>query len=274
MFDRTFVKREAKKILRDNFLVAILMCLITMILVGDIKDNYKFNISVDMSNKYTQAEKERGNPLLKKGYIINFDNGVTDKDFIYSQNEDYVNSPFFTRFNEGFLILFPASIFIVLAFIRLIISIAMLPVKVGQNRAFLDVYRTGENLDIKNLFYYFKNGNYGNITVNLILKYIVIFLFSLLLIIPGIYKSYQYYFIDYILSDDPTLKFKEAKEISIKMTDGIKWDLFIFEISFVGWAFLSIIVFGLGFFILVPYIEASRARLYLEVKENYIKLEA
>lgn len=266
MFDRAYVKGEAKKLLRKNFKIAILMCIISFVLLGNIKYSYRFNIKVDSSYKYTEDKKD--NTFLKKGYIINLDGNALDKNFIEKQNSHYANSSLISRLGNGFLLLFSVKILIILGILRLIISILMSPISLGQSRAFMDVYKTGEELDIRKLFSYFKGGNYWRIVANLVLKNLVISLFSLLLIVPGIYKNCQYYFVDYILSDDPSLSFSEAVDISKSMTDGIKWDIFIFDISFIGWVFVSVLTFGLGFFILYPYIEASVARLYLEVKDN------
>lgn len=272
MIDRTFIKDEAKKLLRDNFVKAIVLCIILNVLVGNYTENYKFNIKIDSSKNYIE-ENELNSALNKDGYKISLDKNL-DKSFIDTENEEFVNRPLFSRLKSGFVILLAPIVFLSIVLIRVLITTFMLPVSLGANKAFLDVYKTGEELDLRKLFYYFKSGYYGKIIINIILKNTVIVLYTLLLIIPGVIKSYQYYFIDYILSDDPSLSFSDAKEISKQMTNGIKWDLFIFDLSFSGWILLSIGTLGLGFFILTPYIEAATARLYLQVMENKRKVLA
>lgn len=91
---------------------------------------------------------------------------------------------------------------------------------------------------------------------------------SLLFIIPGIIKSYEYRMVAYILADQPELTRKEAFELSRKMMNGNKWNAFVLDLSFIGWGFLTAITFGiLGIFYVNPYIQHTNAALYLKLKE-------
>ena len=64
-------------------------------------------------------------------------------------------------------------------------------------------------------------------------------LWSLLFVIPGIIKSYEYRMIPYILSENPNISRKRAFEISKQMMKGNKWDTFVLDLSFIGWQILS-----------------------------------
>lgn len=90
---------------------------------------------------------------------------------------------------------------------------------------------------------------------------IKILLWSLLLVIPGIYKSFEYMFVPYVFLDDPTRSFDECFAISRKMTDGIKMDLFITGLSFIGWEFLSILTCG----ILLPFVSAYQQQTFSDI---------
>ena len=79
----------------------------------------------------------------------------------------------------------------------------------------------------------------------MLVKEISIFLWSILLIVPGIIKSYEYYMIPYIIADNPNIKRKRAFEISKQMMKGQKWKTFIFELSFILWNILSSLTFGI-----------------------------
>ena len=59
------------------------------------------------------------------------------------------------------------------------------------------------------------------------------FLWSLLLIIPGIVKSYEYRMIPYLLADHPEMSKDEAFAASKAMIDGNKWDAFVLDFSFI-----------------------------------------
>ena len=100
------------------------------------------------------------------------------------------------------------------------------------------------------------------------LRDLFIGLWSLLFIIPGIIKSYEYRMVAYILADQPELTRKEAFELSRKMMNGNKWNAFVLDLSFIGWGFLAAITFGiLGVFYVNPYIQHTDAALYLKLKE-------
>ncbi|MGI5898952.1 MAG: DUF975 family protein [Christensenellales bacterium] len=92
-----------------------------------------------------------------------------------------------------------------------------------------------------------------------------IFLWSLLLIIPGIIAAYRYSMAPYIMSENPDIGIREAVDISKDMMNGNKGRLFVLELSFIGWAILASFTLGIGFLWLNPYMEAARASFYLDV---------
>ena len=88
------------------------------------------------------------------------------------------------------------------------------------------------------------------------------FLWSLLLVIPGIYASYGYAMTSYILAENPDLTAREAISRSKQLMDGHWLDLFILQLSFIGWAILSALTLGIGSLWLNPYTEAATAAFY------------
>ena len=88
------------------------------------------------------------------------------------------------------------------------------------------------------------------------------FLWSLLLVIPGIYASYGYAMTSYILAENPDLTAREAISRSKQLMDGHRLDLFILQLSFIGWAILSALTLGIGSLWLNPYTEAATAAFY------------
>lgn len=97
---------------------------------------------------------------------------------------------------------------------------------------------------------------------------IFILLWTLLLIIPGIVKSYSYSMAGFIMSENPEISAKEAMEMSMKMMDGNKFRLFCLRLSFIGWMLLGILTFGIGFLWIIPYMNAATAAFYDEVSRN------
>lgn len=98
---------------------------------------------------------------------------------------------------------------------------------------------------------------------------ILITLWSLLLVIPGIIKSLSYAMTMYIVKDHPELTVNEAIDMSKDMMYGHKYDLFYLYISFIGWYLLSILTLGIGTFWLMPYIQTAQASFYEDVKAEW-----
>lgn len=92
------------------------------------------------------------------------------------------------------------------------------------------------------------------------------FLWSLLFIIPGIIKSYSYSMSTYILAENKGKPALECIKESKIMTDGHKMELFVLSLSFLGWAFLSALTFGLVGIWAVPYMQATFANAYNSLK--------
>lgn len=109
----------------------------------------------------------------------------------------------------------------------------------------------------------FRSGNYGNIVKTMFLRDLYLFLWTLLFIIPGIVKSYEYKMIPYLLAEYPDMSTKEIFAKSREMMRGQKMDTFILDISFIPWDILSAITAGIvGLFYVSPYKDATFAELY------------
>lgn len=109
---------------------------------------------------------------------------------------------------------------------------------------------------------------YGRNVKTLFLRDIKLVLWTLLFIIPGIIKSFEYSIIPYILADDAEISSKDAFLKAKEMMKGNKWRLFKLEFSFIGWAILCVLTLGIGTFFLVPYINAASAEFYTELKNK------
>ena len=92
------------------------------------------------------------------------------------------------------------------------------------------------------------------------------FLWSLLLIVPGIIKALSYSMSFYILADNPDMTAGEALKESMRITKGHKGQLFVLGLSFIPWYLLGMITFGIAFIYVVPYISTTIANFYKELK--------
>lgn len=134
------------------------------------------------------------------------------------------------------------------------------PLEAGVNRFMLINLR--RSADIKEVGYAFDR-NYKNTISTMFFRDLYIFLWSLLFVIPGIVKAYEYRMIPYLLTDHPGMSRTEAFARSKAMMNGQKWNTFVLDLSFIGWDLLSAVTFGLvGLFYVIPYQAMTNAALY------------
>ncbi|WP_278599256.1 MULTISPECIES: DUF975 family protein [Bacteroides] len=142
-----------------------------------------------------------------------------------------------------------------------------LPMMYGYSIVLLSVMRGGE-MNIGGLFDGFND--FGRIVGTKLLQAIYTFLWTLLLVIPGIIKNYSYAMTDFILKDQPELANNAAIEKSMAMMDGNKMKLFLLDLSFIGWAILCLFTFGIGFLFLQPYVQSAHAAFYEDLKAQTV----
>lgn len=175
--------------------------------------------------------------------------------------------------NFGFMI-FISLLFIALTVytFALVIGIALnlfvfAPLEVSCRR-FLISARTAPG-DLSLLSYAFKD-SYLNIIKTQFLRNLFIFLWSLLFIVPGIIKAYEYRMMPYLLAENPGIDSNEAFIRSKEMMAGHKWDTFVLDLSFLGWHLLGALTcFLLTIFYVNPYQQLTNAELYEALRINY-----
>ncbi len=127
--------------------------------------------------------------------------------------------------------------------------------------------------DVKNLFDGFER--FSDALVLYLVNNLFIFLWSLLFVVPGIIKYYEYSMSYYILLENPEMKHQEARRASMKIMDGNKGRLFCLHLSFVGWFILSAFTLGILLLWVVPYMETAQAAFYREIcREKTGKINA
>jgi uncharacterized membrane protein len=237
MWTREELKTRAKDVLRKNYWMALLVCFIAGILGGG-----------------------------GGGSFPGFNFNLGDKDFSKSFNGNFDSS-----FNEAMLILIP---FIIGVFIFvMIIAIAWQiflgnAILAGKSKYFLEARK--DSSEIKNLFYAFNAKKYLNIIKAMVWRDLFIFLWSLLLIIPGIVKSYSYRMVPYLMAENQQLRYDEALKLSMKITDGEKGEIFVLDLSFIGWYLLGLLACCIGVLFVTPYYEATMAELYITLRDKAI----
>lgn len=153
--------------------------------------------------------------------------------------------------------------------ITTIISIFLCSLEIGIATLYLRLSRNeydGFNREMQNSFVVSFHNGYGKKVGVVLVKRILIYLYTLLLIIPGIIEGYKLYFVEFIMAENPNLTISQVNEISKKMTANHKTELFKLDLSFIGWYILVIMTLGLANIYAMPYIYATKALYYQNFK--------
>lgn len=152
---------------------------------------------------------------------------------------------------------------IIVAIITVAITVFLLnPLKVGCDNFFLS-NRRDPSTELDALSFGFKS-HYKNVVKVSFMRDLYVFLWTLLFIIPGIIKAYEYRMVSYILTENPNIDYKDALQQSKDMMYGHKMNAFVLDLSFIGWLILGALTFGLlDLFYVNPYIQATNAELYV-----------
>lgn len=274
MWTRAELKERAKTAFRRNYWVCVAAALLLSIFVGSSTGGSSGGSSSDNDYESLFEDEDRQVGTLEAdGEIFGvFNDGETGETYIGEyQEEDEFDDEFMTALGIA------GAVFVVIMLIVLVVAIIYSifvgsVIEVGGCRFF--TVNASQDANIKELFSGFTGGNYMRNVSTQFFRSLYTFLWTLLFIIPGIVKAYEYLMIPYILADNPNISREEAFELSKRMMDGHKWDTFVLDLSFIGWALLSSITCGIvGLFWVDPYVRATYAELYLKLKSNVMPVQ-
>lgn len=157
----------------------------------------------------------------------------------------------------------------------LAIILFILPLYYGCTNAFLSFLRSNEEEThcLREMWHFFRR-DYSRSVPTFLLKTILVNLLSAVTLgIGGVILDYAYAMVPYLLRDYPELGVREALRTSRQMMKGHKWDLFVLNLSFIGWFFACILTFCIGTLWVIPYQETTRAAFYEDLKNECIEEE-
>ncbi|HXK77219.1 MAG TPA: DUF975 family protein [Oscillospiraceae bacterium] len=255
MWQRSRLKEEAKRILRRNYWMPFLVTFVFALFSGG-SGGFFFGISNTSSirsffNSFT----------LSSGTGVGAFHSFWEN--LGGRLEQYFDNP---AVAISVTLMIAVVVLVVMAVSYGYMAFVVMPMEVGMRRYFME--NRGFKSAFGRLFWAFGHGSYLHIVKIMFVRELKIFLWSLLFVIPGIIKSYEYYMIPYILSENPNISMDRAFELSRQMTQGEKWEIFVMELSFIGWYVLCAFTCGIGIYFLMPYLEASRAELYEVMREK------
>jgi len=148
-----------------------------------------------------------------------------------------------------------------------LVTLLLLPLSVGYAVACLNASRQDLPAEIGDLFIGYKN--FWHVLGTLLLMTLAVLAGFICLIIPGIILALAYGLVPYVLHDNPELSAVETLKKSRMMMDGHKWELFLLELSFIGWLLLGILTLFIGYLWLVPYMQMTVTKFYEKIRSEY-----
>ena len=272
MWTRSRLKEVAKAALRRNYWKIVLVSAILVLLGCETsgmtfhKTAYRYNKEEGVREMHSAAA-----PTGKKSIVTV--RKRTDSDKIKVETiggGQFPSEDIEISFFEGMFIGFIAvTIFLILfaVILALILAVDIFlinPLGVGGKRFMI---KSVEDVaQVKEIAYGFDH-SYKNIVKVMFHRELRIFLWTLLFIVPGIIKMYEYYMVPYILSEHPDMEYGAALQMSRDMMDGNKWQTFVLGLSFILWDILGALTFGIVEILYVqPYRSLTFAALYCQLR--------
>ena len=263
MWTRKELKTRAKTLFKMNYWKAVLAALLLTLLAGGGSSAFSGSGISTFTSRLSSVTPP-GN--------YNYYN-TADPDDIYEMIEsgniyDALDAPAPSQMPPAMGLMFAgmfAIIILIVAAIAIAVNILLInPLVVGIRRFFTrNLY---EKAQIRELAFGFDH-SYKNVIHVMFFRDLHTFLWSLLFLIPGIVKFYEYRMIPYLLAEYPDMPKDDAFAISKYMMSGNKWKAFVLDLSFILWWIGSVFTLGLlGLFYGDPYIAQTGAALYDALK--------
>ena len=106
----------------------------------------------------------------------------------------------------------------------------------------------------------------GALTLGILFS-IFVALWSLLFVIPGLVKAYAYSMAFYLKDEHPEWDWKKCLDESQRLTNGHKWELFVLDLSFIGWYIVGSIALGVGTLWVNAYHETTKINYFEELTQ-------
>lgn len=214
-----------------------------------------------------QQVKEQAKQIMKRNYwkmfLVTLIAGILCAEYVdlIQVVEDFIPDNVLPSMFSSILTILSGGFFVGLLY-SIFIGDA---IRVGEQYYFIKNHYG--NPALNEIFQGFK-GNYLNVVKIMLIMELKIMLWLLLLVVPGIIKAYEYSMIPYLLAENPNITTDEAFSLSKQMTTGQKMNLFVLDLSFLGWYFLGFLCFGIGALFVQPYDIAAFTEVYLILKES------
>ncbi len=283
MWSISELKQNAKSLLKGYYWKGVIVCLIFGLITGSIGLRSTVTNKKSIEDLQSQLEEilEDNSKKYESDYDFDFDFETTALETpaigAAAQAENVVNAEkLAVPADADYDLDAVMGVFFGVMVVVMVIAVAIgslwaifviNPLTVGRIRFFQE--SRYKETGITELFSPFTGGRYGNTTKVMFFYYIQILGWSLLFVIPGIIKTYEYFLVPYLVAENPDIDRKRAFEISRQCMEGEKMNCFVLGLSFIGWAILAALVpFGAGSALLGPYQTATFVEFFEVMKSK------
>lgn len=274
MWTRRKLKERAKASLQRNYWKVLLVSILLMLL-GCEAGGYSFSTSVikhaDSESSVEQAENAAEDIIVVDGVEVMSGTDelvahITGRDETELSDIGVIIDDENVIVGIVMIVVFLIVFFFILAVFIVVDIFLINPFDVGGKRF---MRKSVEDVaQVKEVAFAYDH-SYKNVVKVMFYRDLYTFLWTLLLVIPGIVKMYQYLMVPYILSETPDMDYREALDKSRDMMNGHKWRAFVLGLSFILWDFLGLLTLGMvEIFYVNPYRNLTFAALYEELKET------
>lgn len=296
------LKKNSKKHLKSHYWICVVACLLASLFgiefvgstdiikafTGDNSNTEIVNASPFVANTYTlvdnfmnedkQKIKESASKMLddEKNKDVNYGGlELGRKDGVFAKVVNMISSGSMIltvlvaikSVAESSYVL--AAILVVLSLLLIILIWAIIfnTFSVAYKRIFLEC-RVYEKIPFQRFLFVYKDRKLFKVALTMGLKEVFQFLWNLT-IVGGIIKRYSYALVPYIVAENKDISPLEAITLSRKMMNGHKWELFVIDLTFIGWYILDLFTLGLlGIFFFNPYKESVICEYYVTLREE------
>lgn len=270
--DRSLIKQQARTIIKNKvmklFLTFFIVTLctsainITFSVVSNVYSTRYTNYYSDLFDDYDDYYYDGGNSDF--GY---FDDFGTENGDSYDYGNDFYSFgaeiPMIKAQNP-FTALAVANVF---SLVSIAATVLLLPLTIALSYFFVEFIKGKEyelGAGITSVFTNAFKVDYGKKIALGLLKGVLMYVLTILFVIPGLIFNYSSYFAYELMCEYPNLSPWEAIKLSKKMIRGNRSELFVLDLSFIPWMFLCIFIFPIIY--VVPYYWTTRALYYENFK--------
>lgn len=282
MWTRRELKEKGKLAFKRNYWKTVLVAILFTLVAGGMGSaggsSFGSGVSEGMSEAAEEAKSETDDVLDGVDDYYDgedsYENEATAEDWAKGIVNGEIEDP--AKFSQTDIIAIAVAGVVMVVIGLIIVALVLVidvfvanPLEVGIRRFFTQ--NLNQSASVKEITYAF-DSNYKNIAKTMFYRDLYTFLWSLLFIVPGIVKAYEYRMIPYLLAENPEMSKEEAFAASKQMMDGQKWRTFVLDLSFFGWILLSGLTCGiLSIFYVNPYVFSTEAALYERLRYGNVQ---